>query len=134
MGSSSLGSRSTPTSVNVLPSSKNTKPLKLSSTLFPELPSSTASRTKPQVSGNVSLKNILGNTTGPVVPAWQPSSMGDVQPSLTGDDVRAAAVEDQGENGAVSTDATATATGPTKGKKGKGKQKQTLFTLGSFPA
>ena len=98
------------------------------------LPSSTASRAKPQVSGNVSLKNILGSTTGPVVSAWQPNS--------TGDNNQITAVEDQREaiEGSVQVDdgndaatATLTAASPMKGKKGKAKQKQTLFTLGSFP-
>ncbi|KAF8810372.1 hypothetical protein BYT27DRAFT_7240854 [Phlegmacium glaucopus] len=124
--SSSLGSsRPAPTSVNVLPPSKNTtKAPKLSSTLFPELP------------GNVSLKKILGSTTGPAVSAWQPSN------STTGDNSSIAAlVEDQGfgevvgEGNVVSdggdAPATTTVVMPTKGKKGKGKQKQTLFTLGS---
>jgi E3 ubiquitin-protein ligase ZNF598 len=82
---------------------------------------------KPQVSGNVSLKNILGSTTGPVVSAWQPKS-GDGNGLAN-----TAVVEEQGEasEGHVSGDATATA--KTKGKKGKAKQKQTLFTMGSFP-
>lgn len=99
---------------------------KLSSTLFPELPSSTASRgySKPQVSGNVSLKNILGNTTGAVVSAWQP-------PSSTGEPNDVVTVEEQGDDAHVPVGVPATV--PTKGKKGKGKQKQTLFTLGSFP-
>jgi len=103
------------------------------------------SRAKPQVSGNVSLKKILGSTTRPVVSAWQPSSAGDNNNNSQSD---AAAVEDQGlgeivegnvpvvsgDNGGGVGNATATtATAPTKGKKGKAKQKQTLFTLGSFP-
>ena len=129
---SSLGTRPTPTSVNVLGSSKSTKQApKLSSTLFPELPSSTTARAKPQVSGNVSLKNILGSKTVPVVSAWQPKS-GDGSGLAN-----TAVVEEQGEagEGPVSGDATAaaTATAQTKGKKGKAKQKQTLFTMGSFP-
>jgi len=98
----------------------------------------TGSRTKPQVSGNVSLKNILGSTTGPVVSAWQSnSSMGDV-----GGGGQAVAEEQGGEVGeghAVSGDATATATTTTattqtKGRKERGKQKQTLFTIGSLAA
>ncbi|KAF8810370.1 hypothetical protein BYT27DRAFT_7186816 [Phlegmacium glaucopus] len=136
--SSSLGSsRPAPTSVNVLPPSKNTtKAPKLSSTLFPELPSLNASRAKPQVSGNVSLKKILGSTTGPAVSAWQPSN------STTGDNSSITTlVEDQGFGEAVGegnvvsdggdAPATTTVVTPTKGKKGKAKQKQTLFTLGS---
>ena len=126
--SSSLGTRPTPTSVNVMGSSSQSKknpPSKLSSALFPELPSVTTSRVKPQVSGNVSLKNILGGTTGPAVLAWQPnSSMGDGS-GLANTNV----VEEQGEAG----EGPVTATVQTKGKKGKGKQKQTLFTMGSFP-
>ena len=102
----------------------------------------TASRTKPQVSGNVSLKNILGSTTGPVVPAWKQSnsSMGDGTSSSGGGGSLAntAVVEEQGEagEGPVSGDAivttTATATTQTKGRKERGKQKQTLFTIGSL--
>ena len=34
----------------------------------------TASRPKPQANGNVSLRNILGSTTGPVVSARQPNT------------------------------------------------------------
>lgn len=101
----------------------------------------TASRAKPHVSGNVSLKNILGSTTGPVVPAWKQSnfSMGDGVGG--GGLINTAVVEEQGEvgEGPVSGDATATATTTaatattqTKGRKERGKQKQTLFTIGSL--
>jgi len=134
---SSLGIRPTPSSSS---SSKSTKPPpKLSSTLFPELPSLSASRAKPQVRGNVSLKNILGNTTGPVIPAWQQqsNSMGD-----GGGLANTVVVEEQGgvgEDPVISGDATVittatatTTTTQTKGRKEKGKQKQTLFTIGSL--
>ena len=88
------------------------------------MPSLAASRPKPQVSGNVSLRNILGTTTGPVVSAWQPNTaMGDGNGQ----------VEDQGEAGEGPVSGDTKAASQTKGKKGKGKQKQTLFTMGSFP-
>jgi hypothetical protein len=99
-------------------------PPKLSDSLFPELPAA-APRQKAQVSGNISRKNVLGNTI-PSAPAWQGQAgnvNGDassIQPSV------AAATEGE-------TDV-ATTTTPGKSKKGKGKQKQTLFTFGSFPA
>jgi E3 ubiquitin-protein ligase ZNF598 len=95
-----------------------------------------ASRTKPHVSGNVSLKNILGNTTGRVVPAWQQSnsSMGDGGGG--GGLANTVVAEEQGGVGEdpVSGEATATTatTTQTKGKKERGKQKQTLFTIGSL--
>jgi hypothetical protein len=79
------------------------------------------------------LKNILGNTTRPVVPAWQQSNtMGDgdgLANTVVGEEQGGGVGEDP-----VSGDATATAaiTTQTKGRKEKGKQKQTLFTLGSL--
>ncbi|TFK36394.1 hypothetical protein BDQ12DRAFT_249403 [Crucibulum laeve] len=93
-------------------------PPKLSNALFPELPSTTNARQKPQVSGNVSLRNILGNNIAPAVPAWQSSGGGSNGNATSGQ-----AAED-GDAGAATAG---------KGKKSKGKQKQTLFTLGSFP-
>lgn len=78
----------------------------------------------------------MGNTTGPVVPAWQQSnsSMGDGNGGgeLANTDV----VEEQGGTGEdpVSSEAKASAatTTQTKGRKERGKQKQTLFTIGSL--
>ncbi|KAH6902714.1 hypothetical protein BKA70DRAFT_1304355 [Coprinopsis sp. MPI-PUGE-AT-0042] len=89
-------------------------PPKLSKSAFPDLPAASVQREKPQVKGNVSLKNILG-TPPPAAPAW---GAGSDEPGTTaaapgGDDAEPA------ESGG--------------GKKKKGKQKQTLFTLGSFP-
>lgn len=105
------------------------------------MPSSAASRTRPQVSGNVSLKNILGSTTGPVVSAWQQSNstMGDGGDG-GGGLANTAVVEEQGEvGGPVAGDAstaltttTTTTTPQTKGRKERGKHKQTLFTIGSL--
>lgn len=86
-------------------------PPKLSNSLFPELPTSASARQKAPVSGNVSLRNILGNPTPPSVPAWNAGG--------------------SNSNGGAQAD---DAAGPGKGKKSKGKQKQTLFTLGSFAA
>ena len=74
------------------------------------------------MSGNVSLRNILGNATQPAVSAWGTGGTGDV-----GENVE---VESGGQG---SGSAAGSGGGSGKGKKGKGKQKQTLFTLGSFP-
>ncbi|KAG2349998.1 hypothetical protein BDR05DRAFT_972889 [Suillus weaverae] len=119
-GSSSTGSRA-PTSVPtpvVQPhavAKKGPPPPPLTSTAFPVLPSSGNSRMKPLVSGNQSLRKILGETA-PTVAAWK--SNGTVSGGGTPIPEEQSVVEE-------------TASG--KGKKGKGKQKQTLFTLGSFP-
>ncbi|KAF5377479.1 hypothetical protein D9615_005368 [Tricholomella constricta] len=108
------------------PSGRNTPkqpPPKLSNALFPELPSSASARQKAPVSGNVSLRNILGNPTAPTVPAWAAGGTNANAGAPTG---QAAAESGEG-------DTSSPAAGSGKGKKGKGKQKQTLFTLGSFP-
>jgi hypothetical protein len=82
------------------------------------------------VSGNSSLRNILGAPAGPAVSAWQagPSeSVSAISSDFTGLDVTDS--NDGGET-AIMQEAVG---GQRKGKKSKGKQKQTLFTLGSFP-
>ena len=87
-------------------------PPSLSKSAFPELPAAASSKLpKEFISGNKSLKNILGDAI-PAHPAWgqgpstqQPSPPPDPEPEPT----------------------------TAKGKKGKGKQKQTLYKLGSFP-
>lgn len=91
-------------------------PPTLSKSAFPELPAVAPNRPpKDYISGNKSLKNILGGTL-PTQPAWgqgpsmQPSSPPPPPPDPEPEPAT------------------------TKGRKGKGKQKQTLFTLGSFPA
>jgi hypothetical protein len=92
-------------------------PPKISSTSFPTLPT-TATRQKASVSGNISLKNILGDSA-PAQAAW------------------GAGTGSNGGSGASTPDIQTTdiqAGGSGKGKKGKGKQKQTLFTLGTFPS
>lgn len=117
--------RSVPASI---PLNKQSKPPKLDKSLFPELPSSSASKEKPKASGNQSLKNILGNTA-PAVSAWQAGSggsgsgynSGDMGTGTVGDGVVGEGEIEEGGGGGK------------KGKKGKGKQKQTLFTLGTFP-
>ncbi|OSX65392.1 hypothetical protein POSPLADRAFT_1134364 [Postia placenta MAD-698-R-SB12] len=92
----------------------------LSKSAFPELPSLTVSRVpKSAVSGNQSLKKILGESV-PAVPAWAGKNGADPSTSSAA-----------GESSAEGGNAQESTTG--KGKKGKGKQKQTLFTLGSFP-
>lgn len=93
---------------------KSPAPPPLSNSAFPQLPTVASNRPpKKFISGNKSLKNILGDTQ-PAQPAWgqgpstQPSSPPpdpDPEPEPTA----------------------------TKGRKGKGKQKQTLLKLGSFP-
>ncbi|KAF9447580.1 hypothetical protein P691DRAFT_820683 [Macrolepiota fuliginosa MF-IS2] len=107
--------------------SNKQKPPKLDRSLFPELPSSGSARGKPKVSGNVSLKNILGSNA-PVVSAWTPGSgngNGGENSETRGSNpvVDRTVGEGEGEESGLGR----------KGKKGKGKQKQTLFTLGSFP-
>ena len=115
---SNLRAQPTPVSVSMSASrsssKKNAPPPKLSNALFPELPTSSSARIKPQVSGNVSLKNILGASNAPPPAAWGTSS----------------GHTEGGSDNAGDTEALAQGG---KGKKGKGKQKQTLFTLGSFP-
>ncbi|KAK7038178.1 hypothetical protein R3P38DRAFT_2904840 [Favolaschia claudopus] len=98
---------------------KAAAPPKLSSSLFPELPTSAAARQKAPVSGNVSLRNILGTQAGPAQGAWGAGS-GTPSPN-----------EQPREEEATATEAASGAGGK---KKGKGKTKQTLFTLGTFPS
>lgn len=120
-GSSGTGSRA-PTSIPTpvvqkrVATKKGPPPPSLTSSAFPVLPSSGNSRMKPPpVSGNQSLRNILGETA-PTVAAWKSSGTGSGGGTPTPDE-QSIAEETAGG----------------KGKKGKGKQKQTLFTLGSFP-
>ena len=103
-----------PVSVSKPQPKKTGAPPSLSKSAFPELPTTTVSNNIPRefISGNKSLKNIVGDTL-PAQPAWgqgpstQPfSPPPDTEPEPT----------------------------TTKGKKAKGKQKQTLFKLGSIPA
>lgn len=119
-GSSSTGSRA-PTSVPTpavqqrAVAKKGPPPPSLTSAAFPVLPSSGNSRMKPLVSGNQSLRKILGETA-PTIAAWK------------GNDTASGGGSPIPDEHSVVEE---TASG--KGKKGKGKQKQTLFTLGSFP-
>jgi hypothetical protein len=119
-GSSSTGSRApasipTPAVQQRAVAKKGPPPPSLTSAAFPVLPSSGNSRMKPLVSGNQSLRKILGETA-PTVAAWKGNDTANTGGSPAPDEQ--SVVEE-------------TASG--KGKKGKGKQKQTLFTLGSFP-
>ncbi|KAF8649052.1 hypothetical protein AX16_006053 [Volvariella volvacea WC 439] len=135
-GISSASQFPEPRSVNVSSrpavGGKQQKPPKLSESAFPELPSSGPSKSKTvPKSGNVSLKNILGNNA-PAVSAWG-SGSGNANANETQPEADAA----EGEGGAVSAGAGAGEQGGQGGggkKKGKGKQKQTLFTLGAFPS
>lgn len=126
-------SGSTNQSITVVPDHRTSKPVpptvpkqgppKLSSSLFPELPTA-APRQKAQVSGNISLKNVLGNPTPPATSAWQGQGQAESENGDGSNSLRPGA-EPEGDPSAAT---------PGKGKKSKGKQKQTLFTLGSFPA
>jgi len=82
------------------------------------------------MSGNSSLKNILGAPTGPSVTAWQAGPSESV--SVISSDFVGLNVTETDAGGEAASMQGASA-GQGKGKKGKGKQKQTLFTLGSFP-
>lgn len=93
-------------------------PVPLSKSLFPELPASSTARQKTSMSGNQSLKKILGDTT-PTASAWSNGPVGSA----------ARALED-GEEGSMNANVVGFESGKTKKK---GKQKQTLFTLGTFP-
>lgn len=95
----------------------------LSKSAFPELPSSSSAARVPKaaISGNKSLRNIVGETS--VVSAWDVAKGGSNG-------------EESGEAATTNAESSAGTTPETqggKGKKGKGKQKQTLFTLGVFP-
>jgi E3 ubiquitin-protein ligase ZNF598 len=139
-GSGSGSGSSTPNSRPIVPFSvpgstvpaarqQKGPPPKLNSSLFPELPSSTGTRQKPQIGGNQSLRKILGTSGAPPPSKWGPSSGS--TPGTANEDV-----EENSMSSAVAegnADSTPVASGGGKGKKGKGKQKQTLFTLGSFP-
>lgn len=110
--STSAASKPAPTPLTQpQPRTQQRVPKLASESMFPSLaPSASASqRDKPKVSGNVSLKNILGTTSAPPPVQWG-SSAG----AGNGN-------EDPPDDAAPAP----------KGKKGKGKQ--TLFTLGSFP-
>lgn len=109
---------------------KQPPPPKLSSALFPELPSAATTRVKPQVRGNVSLQNILGSSGPPAVAAW---GSGNTSAS-GGANVGSGGGGSDGTQQETAESAETPAPAPVgKGKKGKGKQKQTLFTLGAFP-
>jgi len=113
---------SRPSSTMASRSKAQKAPPKLSNSVFPELPTSSSARSKPQVKGNVSLKNILGSTGSPAVPAWNAPGSGD-GPGTSTPQAQTQPVSDNSAEGPAVA----------RGKKGKGKQKQTLFTLGSFP-
>ncbi|TRM61268.1 hypothetical protein BD626DRAFT_501962 [Schizophyllum amplum] len=104
-------------------------PPKLSKEGFPELRGAGSGRgQRPQVSGNVSLKNILGGSGAPAVSAWAAGGSGGGGDSAPGSGTATPVGEQedaQEESGAG---------GGGGKKKGKGKQKQTLFKLGAFPA
>ncbi|KAF7341130.1 E3 ubiquitin-protein ligase hel2 [Mycena venus] len=97
-------------------------PPKLSSALFPELPPSAAARQKAPVSGNVSLRNILGTPAGPAQGAWGAGSSGTSTPNATEPREEEVTPAETGAGGGGGK------------KKGKGKNKQTLFTIGTFPS
>lgn len=92
-------------------SSKRSTPINMSTSQFPSLPSASSSRAKPPISGNQSLKHILGEAPK-ATNRWTQNH---------GDDSIAVSEDVQPESN------------PTKGKRKKGKEKQTLFTFGTFP-
>ncbi|KAH8117281.1 hypothetical protein DFH11DRAFT_1816255, partial [Phellopilus nigrolimitatus] len=95
----------------------SSKPMSsLSGAAFPSLPSA-APRAKPPMSGNKSLRNIIGNQK-PAVNPWSSGNEGNGETSET-----------TGESEETAGHAPIQ---PKKGKK-KGKEKVTLFTLGAFP-
>lgn len=98
---------------------KGPPPPSLTSAAFPELPSLGNSRVKSPVSGNQSLRNILGESA-PTIAAWKNNDTGGGSGTQTPDEPSVVLREAEEIGGRM-------------GKKGKGKQKQTLFTLGSFP-
>ncbi|KAJ6462496.1 hypothetical protein C8R45DRAFT_911970 [Mycena sanguinolenta] len=96
---------------------------KLSNAMFPELPPSAAPRLKAPVSGNVSLRNILGTTGAPQGPGVWGANSGAGSGASTGESTPNEPETEAGGGG-----------GAGGKKKGKGKTKQTLFTLGTFPS
>lgn len=111
----------TPSTVMATPQPSMPKP-RLSNRHFPELPTPTTVRPRPQVSGNTTLKNILGQSGGPSVNAWG----GNNGPSSSAPTANAEIAES-------GQPADESSTGKSKKAKGKQKQKQTLFTIGAFP-
>ncbi|KAL6301834.1 hypothetical protein BKA93DRAFT_447316 [Sparassis latifolia] len=104
-------------------SSKPAAPV-LSKSAFPELPTFTSTRApKGAVSGNQSLRRILGDST-PATSAW---GSGKTAANGMNGGTPPSTAEEPEEEEVGSREQT-----PGK-KKGKGKQKQTLFTFGSFP-
>ncbi|KAF8495377.1 hypothetical protein JB92DRAFT_2747842 [Gautieria morchelliformis] len=94
-------------------------PPRMSAALFPTLPSSgsRSDQHKPAVSGNQSLKHILGEATASSANAWSKrDDLNVAPPSIAEED-----------------DDPPPMAGIGKGKKKKGKEKQTLFTFGTFP-
>jgi hypothetical protein len=91
----------------------------ISAELFPTLPSGPSKAVpRPTVSGNPSLKLILGESTTPPSNPWGPKK--DVWPTPS-------------PTHAEENDTTSQGNPVSKGKKKKGKEKQTLFTFGTFP-
>jgi len=97
-------------------------PPKMSASLFPTLPSSGVNnnQTRPHVSGNQSLKHILGELNAPPSNPWG---------GKTGDEC----IDTPGSSTAEGDADSLPDGGAAKGKKKKGKEKQTLFTFGTFP-
>jgi hypothetical protein len=97
-------------------------PPKVSSSLFPTLPSSGSNNAhpRPAVSGNQSLKHILGEVNVPPSNPWG-AKKGE-EPVITPDPSTT-----EGEVDPLLETSSATR------KKKKGKEKQTLFTFGTFP-
>ncbi|EJD53218.1 hypothetical protein AURDEDRAFT_81510 [Auricularia subglabra TFB-10046 SS5] len=118
-----------PTSSARPPDPKPRKAPQLSNAAFPSLPSSgtsTAQSLRQQgfLSGNASVRNIVGANPGPTAAAWGAKGGSATQNEANASTSTAAAADASVDGGGG---------GGGKGKK-KGKQKQTLFTLGAFSA
>jgi hypothetical protein len=111
------------------------QPPMLSDAAFPELPTTAQPRMKPLVSGNASLRHILGDATpASVKPSWRAIASMSGHGAGAGSEVGASVQTQtqthvQTQTRVVEQEASEVG----RGRKGKGKQKQTLFTLGSFP-
>ncbi|TFL07380.1 hypothetical protein BDV98DRAFT_578801 [Pterulicium gracile] len=112
----SLGaSSSRPFSVSRPAPGPRATPPKINNSMFPELPTATNIREKPPISGNSSLRNILGSKPPPSN-LWNGSSSSSNMDPPTSESTAAAAPQNSSKG---------------KGKKGKGK---TVYTLSSFQA
>ena len=69
-----VASTSRPVSVNRTAPGPGAPPPKINNAMFPELPTATSVRERPPISGNSSLRNILGSKPPPSTAVWNSSS------------------------------------------------------------